>query len=147
MLQFGGRDWGEFTRSELIELHAFLDAHLKLGSASATAWLKMSPEDRARVSAVTDGVREYFCSETGNELNGRPRRIAAALTREFVPAASDDGIAAALRIKPAQVAGSRRWLKGAEQDERMARALAMVRKWIQEKLRQPAAPRQVTIRR
>lgn len=72
---------GEFTRSDLIELHAVLDAHLKMGSASATAWLKMKPEDRARVSAVIEAVRDYFCSETGMELNGRARRVASALKK------------------------------------------------------------------
>lgn len=136
---------GEFTRSDLIELHAVLDAQLKMGSASATAWLKLTPENRATVSAVLEAVCEYFCmSEGGIEsLSGRARRIAAGLMGEFAPSASDDAIAGALRIKPAQVASSRRWLKIAERDERLARALAVVRQWILTKLRQPAASMRV----
>jgi hypothetical protein len=145
ILKFGGRELGEFTRGELIDIHAVLDSHLKIGAAEAAAWRQMSPADRTRVAAVIDAVGEYFCSEAGVILNGRSRHIAAGLMGEFAPTASDDGIAGALRIKPVQVAASRRWLQSVGQDERLGRALAMVRGWIREKLKQPTATRQASI--
>ncbi len=139
---------GEFTRSELIELHACLDAHLKLGSASATAWLAMTPKDHTGVAAVLEAASEYFCMSDGGLqcFSGRPRRIVAGLMGEFAPGASDDAIAGALRVKPAQVAASRRWLREAEKDERLARALAVLRQWIRAKLGQPHPPRRARVR-
>ena len=146
-LLFGGQDLGTFTRGDLVNIHAFLDAHLEIGSDTAAAWLTMTPEDRARVLAVIEAVSEYFCSEAGMELNGRARRIAAGLMSEFAPGATDEGIAAALRNKPAQVAANRRWLKSVEKDDRWARVLAILRQWIRAKLEQPGAPRQAAISR
>ena len=140
-LILGGRSLGCFTRADLLELRAVVESALDMGSEKAMAWLALKLEDRERIKTVIEAVGAWFLQDEPalGALTGRARRVCAGLVQDYVTAATDEAVAGLLRIKPAQVQASRRWLKAAEDTEGgLARTLHMVRRELKMRLRRPS---------